>query len=271
MTLPIDLVLVRHGESEGNVANKRSRAGDHSVFTPAFRNRHSSGYRLSSLGRHQAKQAGEFLMREFVDKGITFDRFITSEYIRALETAGLLGVPNARWRGEIYLTERDWGDLERYPDNERWELFGGALARHDGEPFFWSPPGGESFLRLCIRVDRVLDTLHRECAGKRVLLICHGEVMRAFQVRLERLSQERFRELVLSDDHKDVIFNCQIIHYTRTNPVTGEHAPYVEWVRWFRPTDVPVSSSGWMNITREQYTNEELLAIAASTPQLVDG
>jgi NAD+ kinase len=271
MTLPIDLVLVRHGESEGNVANKRSRAGDHSLFTPEFQNRHSAGYRLSNRGREQAKQAGAFLRREFIGTGIVFDRHITSEYVRAVETAGLLGISNASWMRDVYLTERVWGDLERYPDNERWAKYGEALARHDDEPFFWRPPGGESFLDLSLRVDRVLDTLHRECADKRVLLVCHGEVMRAFQVRLERMSQERFRELVLSEESQDTIYNCQIIHYTRANPTTGTLAPYVEWVRWFRPTNTPVTGSGWMHIERHKYSNEDLLAIAERMPRLVEG
>ena len=30
---------------------------------------------------------------------------------------------------------------------------------------------------------------------KRVLMVCHGEVMWAFRVRLERMSQETYREL----------------------------------------------------------------------------
>jgi NAD+ kinase len=270
MTLPIDLVLVRHGESEGNVANKRSRAGDHSVFTPEFQNRHSSGYRLSNRGQQQAKRAGAFLREKFLKNGIVFDYYFTSAYVRAMETAGLLGIPEAQWNCDVYLTERDWGNLDRYPDNERYELFGEALARHDDEPFFWRPPGGESFLELCMRVDRVLDTLHRECADKRVLIVCHGEVMRAFQMRIERMSQERFRELVLSKESRDVIYNCQIVQYTRASPFTGGHqAPFANWVRWFRPTDTPVSYSDWMDITRQRYSNEDLLAVAERVPRLV--
>jgi hypothetical protein len=32
--LPIDIVLVRHGESEGNLAHDRSALGDDSLWTP---------------------------------------------------------------------------------------------------------------------------------------------------------------------------------------------------------------------------------------------
>src|SRR6185436_2831339 len=98
MTMPIDLVLVRHGQSEGNAAKRRSEAGDHSAFTEAFKNRHSSSFRLTKLGREQAHLAGKWLRAEFYDRGIAFDRCITSEYLRAVETAALLELPDAEWR-----------------------------------------------------------------------------------------------------------------------------------------------------------------------------
>lgn len=59
--LPIDIVLVRHGESEGNYAQERSKKGDQSFWTEQFRRRHTSKYRLTSLGRKQAHIAGEWV------------------------------------------------------------------------------------------------------------------------------------------------------------------------------------------------------------------
>jgi len=61
MTMPIDLVLVRHGESEGNVARRSSAAGDNSVFTEEFCGRHNSRFRLTDRGREQARAAGAWL------------------------------------------------------------------------------------------------------------------------------------------------------------------------------------------------------------------
>ena len=49
-----ELVLVRHGESEGNIARRRSLLGDHSVYAGEFLERHSSLWRLSDQGREQA-------------------------------------------------------------------------------------------------------------------------------------------------------------------------------------------------------------------------
>lgn len=42
MTMPIDLVLVRHGESEGNAARRFSVGGDNSVFTEELCGRHTA-------------------------------------------------------------------------------------------------------------------------------------------------------------------------------------------------------------------------------------
>jgi len=269
MTLPIDLVLVRHGQSEGNAAKRLSEAGDHSAFTSAFRERHSASFRLTDRGRKQAQRAGDVLRQEFVSNHIGFDRCITSEYVRAMETAALLQLSSAEWLCDFYLTERDWGELDICPENEREEKFGADLRRREIEPFFWRPPNGESFAQLCLRIDRVLDTLHRECADKRVLIVCHGEVMRAFQVRIERMSQVRFKELILSKNPQDSIHNCQIVHYTRRNATSGRLAPYAGWVRWLRPTAQPVTTSGWQEIARPRYDNASLLAVVERSPLML--
>jgi len=52
---PYELILVRHGQSEGNEAVARSEKGDLSAYTPEFRNKHSSTYRLTDKGIWQAK------------------------------------------------------------------------------------------------------------------------------------------------------------------------------------------------------------------------
>ena len=58
-----DLVLSRHGESEGNVARQRSIEGDDSLFHGEFQHRHSSSWRLTDRGRRQAAAAGDWLRK----------------------------------------------------------------------------------------------------------------------------------------------------------------------------------------------------------------
>lgn len=275
--LPVDLVLVRHGESEGNVATQRSRQGDHSVFTPEFLARHSSRFRLSARGREQAVAAGEWLRGEFsllcptIPGSASFDRHYTSEYVRAMETAALLGLPAARWYADFYLRERNWGDMEVLPESERKAHFAASMAMKKCAPFFWTPPNGESIAEVCLRVDRVLATLHREAdTFRRVVLVCHGEVMWAFRVRLERLSERQYKQMDLSKDPHDRIHNCQVLHYSRRDPATGFTYPFANWVRSVCPLDPVLSSNEWRAISRQTFTNEELLARVQKTKPMVE-
>lgn len=267
MTLPIDLVLVRHGNSEGNAAKRLSERGDDSAYTLDFRNRHTASFRLTKLGREQAKNAGIWLKSEFKEG---FDRYLVSEYIRAMETGGLLGLPDASWFTSFYLAERDWGELDICPEKEREERFGAMLRLRDVEPFFWRPPNGESLAQLCLRLDRVLSTLHRECGDKRVIIVCHGEVIWGFRILLERMSQERFKELHFSKRQEDRIYNCQVLHYTRANPETGELNAHANWMRAVRPTESPAWTTGWQKIERPRHSNDELLKIASHSPTFLE-
>lgn len=270
MPLPIELVLVRHGQSEGNLAKRRSEAGDHEAYSEAFRNRHTSDFRLSKKGRDQAVRAGEWIRRELHQGNNVFNRYYVSEYARAIETAALLELPGASWFTESYLSERDWGEMESLPIDEREAKFGEALRGRDRQPYFWAPPNGESFMALCLRVDRILATLHRECGDKRVIIVCHGEVMWAFRLRLERMSQERFRELHLSEESVDRIHNCQILHYSRRHPKHGNIDPYLNWLRMIRPTDEEPILVDWSEIKRPRYDNKQLLERVERIPVLVE-
>jgi NAD+ kinase len=188
---------VRHGESEGNVALEHSRSGDHSDYTGEFLERHSSLWRLTDQGREQSIVAGHWLR----DNGFAhFDCHYTSEYLRAMETAALLDLPDARWRPEVMLRERDMGKYDLASQEIRSTAFAEEELRRRREraaasTLFWAPPGGESLAHVVHRVDSVLLFLNRRFAGRRVVLICHGEVMWAFRMRFERLSQLRYREL----------------------------------------------------------------------------
>jgi NAD+ kinase len=265
MTLPLDLVLVRHGESEGNVAFGLSRHGDDRHFTPEFLARHSSKWRLTPRGVEQAHAAGDWLRQHVAPR---FDRYYVAEYLRAMETAVHLGFTDAEWRCEFYLREREWGIFDLMSYQERRERYADDLKRRELDTFFWTPPGGESMADLCLRIDRIIETLHRDCTDKRVILVCHGEVMWAFRVRLERMSQERYQELDVSSDPKMKIHNCQVLHYTRRDPASGALSPYLDWMRSVCPWDATRCKSDWQKIERRKATNADLMAVVEKTPRL---
>jgi broad specificity phosphatase PhoE len=187
-----ELVLVRHGESEGNVAFNRSVAGDHSLYSGAFLERHSSYWRLTDRGREQAATTGVW-MRAHMDTA--FDGHVSSEYLRAMETAALLGLPDAQWRPEVVLRERDWGEYDLASQRERRIAHQAYEARRRRESIFWAPPGGESLAQVVQRADAALLFMNRRFAGGRVVIVCHGELMWAFRLRFERLTQLQYREM----------------------------------------------------------------------------
>ena len=201
MTMPIDLVFVRHGQSEGNIANKLSRSGDNSMFTEEFLNRHSSTWELTEKGKKQARMAGKWIKENI---GTKFHRYYVSEYVRAMMTAVELDLSNAEWMVSDYLRERDMGDLDVMPDDERRRVFAESLRRRAMDPHYWPPPNGESMPTLCLRSEKIFDTFHRECSRKRAICVVHGDFMRAADYVITRMR------------HSDILrLERSIIHMTR--------------------------------------------------------
>ena len=110
------------------------------------------------------------------------------------------------------------------------------MERLKKDSFYVSPPGGESMANSCLRVDRIISIWQSHCAGQKIIAVCHGNIMTAFRVRLERyrilfvfscsfshgrMSQSRYQEIQNSSSPFDKVQHCQIYHYTRRNPFTG--------------------------------------------------
>lgn len=261
--MPIDLILVRHGESEGNVANDLEREGRINEIPEKFRGKHSSQFRLTELGKVQAIAAGIWLKSNIAEK---FGRYYVSEYLRALETAALLELQDANWMLEFYLRERDWGELDMIPEHEKIERYGDNYLKRREHGMLWTPFGGESVARACERIDRVIHTLHRECSEMKVIIVCHGEIMWAFRCRLERMSIWQYLELENNRHPHNKINNGQILHYSRRNPKTGKIEPYLNYMRSVCPWDTSLSSNEWQRIERQKYSNQDLFELIKQFP-----
>jgi len=266
--LPIDIIFVRHGQSEGNVANKASRKGDNSFFTPEFRKRHSRAFRLTDKGIEQAKSAGAWLRNNIPAR---FDRFYVSDYVRAKETAVNLELPDAQWRVEYQLRERDKALMDNCPVDEQKNLFALEEKQYQLDPFLSYPAGGgESIPLLCLRLKTdILEHLAREASDKRVIIVCHGHVMRAFQLELENLGHDDFIRLDGSENPAEKIRNCQIMWYTRRDPENGKLQQHLTAVRSICPWD-PDGDYGWRTIQRHRYSNEELMVDVNKYPRHIN-
>lgn len=264
---PVDLVLVRHGESEGNLAQFRSKSGIEDDWQGPFGERHSSKYRLTDRGRTQAVAAGEYIRKHIYP---SFDRCYTSEYARAMETASLLELEHADWFVEFAIRERDNGVLGGLSKKERKEEYSEELERRERDLFYWQPPGGESIAGMCIRVDRFLDMLQKSCAGLRVIVVCHGNIMEGFRILLEKLTQWEWIKLRDSGDPRDKIHNCQILWYSRRDPETNRVRSNIKYMRSICPYDLTKSRFVWEKIETPSFSNQDLQDRVQTIPQLVN-
>lgn len=254
--MPLDLMLVRHGESEGNLALEAAKSGDRTHITKEFSDRNPSDYRLTDKGVEQAEAAGSWI-REWQanEDGGSFDRFYCSPFVRTRETAGLLGLVGAEWQLESLLRERDyglWGGRDKHYTAAR---FRDSTEQKERDRFLWRPEGGESTPDLDMRAREILASLAREMTGRRVICVTHEDTMWAFRFRLEKLTVERWLEHKDSDEGD--IPNCGILHYTRRTD-SGEVVNKFARIRLVDP--MSTDAGEWIPIHRPRFTNEDLLA-----------
>lgn len=251
--MPDRLVLVRHGHSEGNLAAEHAKRGDNSFYTPDFRERPGRHYHLTPEGIEQAQTAGQWILKNI---GNEFDRYYVSPYVRTRETAGHLALPNADWRIDQRLRERDWGDIGGIPRAEFEDSYPQSAMIKRIDSLYWRPPGGESIADVRgLRVRSFFDTMHRECFGKLVIVVTHGEFMWATRAEAEYMSDEEWVEA--DKDPSQRIHNTQVHDYSRLDPNTGQQGKYIGWVR--RVTPYMNKDSGWLPIKRHLLTNDQLL------------
>jgi probable phosphoglycerate mutase len=150
-------IVVRHGETEWNVAARIQGHGD----SP-----------LTAMGVAQAESVAQRLASE------KFDRIVASDLARAHETAkriaAVSGHPIAT---DATLRERGFGDGEGLSYEEVDRLYPGAFSRVRVTDPDYRIPGGESRRDFHERVVAGVEALARRHAGETVVLVTHGGVL----------------------------------------------------------------------------------------------
>jgi 2,3-bisphosphoglycerate-dependent phosphoglycerate mutase len=178
------LALVRHGESEWNKLN---------LFT---------GWKdpgLTEKGVEEAHRAGRLLKAQ----GNAFDIAYTSDLTRAQRTLTIileeLGQTGLVTHKDQKLNERDYGDLSGLNKDDARKRWGEDQVHIWRRSYDIAPPGGES---LKDTATRVLPYYEAKIwpdvkAGRSVLVVAHGNSLRALIMRLEGLTGEQIvaREL----------------------------------------------------------------------------
>ncbi|MBL8159080.1 2,3-bisphosphoglycerate-dependent phosphoglycerate mutase [Candidatus Saccharibacteria bacterium] len=210
-TRPGKLVIARHGESEWNAEGRWSGTRD---------------VHLSEKGFHEAALLGQAV------SDIQFDIAFTSQQIRTFETmSGMLDsiqqfdVP---YRRDTALNERDYGE---YTGLNKWQVkekLGEDVFRHLRRDWDYPVPGGESLRMVYERAvpfyrQVILPEL---LSGKNVLVVSHGNAIRALVKYIEDISDEGiggiemlFGSILIYDvDHDGRMQHKRVAHIRTTPP-----------------------------------------------------
>lgn len=207
MSSSLRLVLVRHGESQWNKENRFTGWVD---------------VDLSDKGREEARRAGRLMK----DEGFLFDSAYTSVLKRAVRTLWLgLEEMDAMWlpvQTSWRLNERHYGALQGLNKTETAEKYGEEQVKIWRRSYDTPPPpladadfklqAEEPRFRGVARADlphgetlkstlaRLLPLWNSEIAprvreGKNLLIVAHGNSLRALVQHLEKMSEAAIMEL----------------------------------------------------------------------------
>jgi broad specificity phosphatase PhoE len=184
-----------------------------------------------------------------------------------------MGYLNIQWEIDDRLGERSWGAHGPLTKEERERKFEITSKLMEADPYHAAFEGGESIQDVKNNRFRDLqDTWHREQDGKNILIVTHGDFIRAAMVGIERLLPEQFEENEKNPEYK--IRNCTILQYSRVNPEDKTDVrSRLTWRRLISPIGEPSPNNGeWIKLPRRPKQNsDELLAnITALAKNLLD-
>lgn len=157
MEITTTVYLVRHGQTTANVTNTIQGQSD----VP-----------LDDTGVRQAELVGARL------RSWEFDMIFSSDLSRAAVTASAI----AGDRPIVYnrdLREWDLGDWVGMTLQESAEKYPEEMARYRSGAMDAEVPGGESRQQFHDRAEKVMNDIITNCAGKTVLCVTHGGLLRA--------------------------------------------------------------------------------------------
>lgn len=204
------IYLVRHGQSEGNVA---AEAADRDALERIDVPARDPDVVLSQTGREQAAALGRWLNDLPADQRPQM--VWTSPYRRARETAEIALKAcdmELDFRVDERLRDRDMGITDaltaagikaKYPEEAERRAWIGK--------FYYRPSGGESWADVAFRVRSVLTDLANTEKNERVLVTAHDVVNLLFTYVAEGLDEEA----VLERARTNGLVNCSVCRLER--------------------------------------------------------
>jgi 2,3-bisphosphoglycerate-dependent phosphoglycerate mutase len=176
----VQLTLIRHGQSTYNLQNRFTG----SVDVP-----------LTPLGEEEARMAGQKL------KGFAYDSAFTSTLVRAWETLRIIleeiKQPHVPIIKNAALNERMYGSLQGLNKAETALKYGEKQVEIWRRSYAVRPPDGESLEDTYKRTVPYYqsDIEPKLKSGKNVLIVAHGNSLRALKMYLENISEEAIVEI----------------------------------------------------------------------------
>jgi broad specificity phosphatase PhoE len=205
---PSSLVLVRHAQSVGNVADEEARRQGASRLDLDARD---ADVELSEAGRGQAAALRTWLER--ADEGERPTLVLSSPYRRARGTARIaLEGLDVQVVVDERLRERDLGLFDGLTGaGIRAEYAQEAQRRSRVGKFYYQPPSGESWADVVLRVRSLLADLREGFAEERVWFFTHQAVIMSLRYVLDGLDEEQL--MAVEKDH--ALGNVSVTKYTR--------------------------------------------------------
>jgi probable phosphoglycerate mutase len=133
---------------------------------------------LNATGRWQAQKVADALT------GVEFDAVVSSDLLRAWETAqlsivsnGVLPAPTDKIQMNAGLRERHYGKFQGLKYVEAQAQFPEDFAAHQYRHLEFAYGNGESLSNFAARVNKVMSALAEQHAGNTVLVLTHGGVL----------------------------------------------------------------------------------------------
>lgn len=207
------LLLVRHGESQANLAAAAADAAGAEVIDAPARD---PDVLLSNLGADQAAALGRWLRR--LPAAERPQSVWSSPYARAVQTAQIaLGAAGLALPIHVdeRLRDRELGVLDALTSHGvEVRMPVEAQRRRWVGKFYYRPPGGESWADVALRMRSLLDDLARVEAGRRVLVACHDAVVMVARYVCEQLSEAE----VLDANRTTPVRNASVTRLVQPTP-----------------------------------------------------
>lgn len=247
-TATVELVLVRHAQTDWN--KNKIMQGQKDIP-------------LNEKGKQQARELKELIRKEKIDAIIISPLQRTRQTAEIINTFGLPVIEDGR------LKERSYGKFEGLKTEDLLKDHPEITTFKVGDSFYWiDVPTAETYGQLRARVREFLTEIKNRYAGKRVLIVSHGDTLDMFYAELNNIPNEEAYGKFSSNGHfyKNQL-NTKELYVGEKTPEGKNWQPDADSLdTWFSSGMWTFSTLGWPDNFKD---NEKIGDLARFHPTQV--